>query len=122
MPLAEASNALTAAGLVAKITYSIQSGGDGTVMQQDPAPSASAPKGSAVSIMVAVPGTVPNVVGMQLDAAQAALARYGYKAGNIGFVQGTPQGNVVATQPSANSPLDVGEPVNLFVTGTPPAR
>ncbi|MGH7682932.1 MAG: Stk1 family PASTA domain-containing Ser/Thr kinase [Vulcanimicrobiaceae bacterium] len=122
MSLSDATSALSGSGFVAKITYSIQSGGDGTVMQQDPAPAASAPKGSAVSVMVAVPGTVPNVVGMPLDAAQTALARYGYKAGNIGYVQGTPPGNVVATQPSANAPLDVGEPVNLFVTGPPPAR
>lgn len=122
MPLADATNALSGSGLVAKITYSIQAGGDGTVVQQDPAPAATAPKGSAVSIMVAVPGTVPNVVGMPLDAAQGTLARYGYKGGNVSYVQGTPQGTVVATQPSANAPLDVGEPVNLFVTGTPPAR
>jgi beta-lactam-binding protein with PASTA domain/tRNA A-37 threonylcarbamoyl transferase component Bud32 len=122
MPLTDATSALSGSGLVAKVTYSIQSGGDGTVVQQDPAPAASAPKGSAVSVMVAVPGTVPNVVGLPLDAAQGTLARYGYKTGNVGYVQGTPQGTVVATQPSANAPLDVGEGVNLFVTGTPPAR
>ncbi len=122
LSLADATAALSSSGFVAKVTYSIQSGGDGTVVQQDPAPAASAPKGSAVNVMVAVPGTVPNVVGMPLDAAQATLSRYGYKAGNVGYVQGSPQGTVVATQPSANAPLDVGEAVNIFVTGTPPAR
>lgn len=117
--LSDAMTSLTAAGLTAKVTYSIQSGSDGTVIQQDPAPSANAPKGSPVNVMIAVPGTVPNVSGLTLDAAQAALARFGYKPGNISYVQEGPPGTVARSEPPANSQLDVGESVSLFVNGAP---
>ena len=120
--LSDAMNAIGSAGLVAKVTYSIQSGGDGTVVQQDPAPTATAPRGSPVSIMVAVPGTVPSVAGMTLDAAQSTLARFGYKPGAVTYVQEGAAGTVSRSNPPANSPLDVGESVNLFVNGTPPQR
>ncbi|MGH7716728.1 MAG: PASTA domain-containing protein, partial [Vulcanimicrobiaceae bacterium] len=105
-----------------KITYSIQAGGDGTVVQQDPAPSATAPKGSPINIMVAVPGTVPNVSGMTPDAAQAALTRFGYKPGNISYVQEGPPGTVARSEPPANTQLDVGESVSLYVNGAPAQR
>ena len=120
LSLADATSALAAAGLVAKTTYSIQGGGDGTVVQQDPQPAQTAPKGSTVNIMIAVPGTVPNVVGMPIDVASATLARYGYKPGTVTYVQQGAPGTVAGSQPSANSPLDVGEAVNLSVNGTPP--
>jgi serine/threonine-protein kinase len=120
--ISDASSALTAAGFTAKITYSIQAGSDGTVVQQDPAPSATAPKGSPVSIMIAVPGTVPNVSGMTLDAAQVALTRFGYKPGNISYVQEGPPGTVARSEPPAGTQLDVGESVSLFVNGAPASR
>ena len=120
--LSDATAALSAAGFTTKVTYSIQAGGDGTVMQQDPAPSATAPKGSAINVLIAVPGTVPNVSGMTLDAAQAALARFGYKPGNISYVQEGPSGTVARTEPPANSQLDVGESVSLYVNGAPGSR
>ena len=120
--LGDAMNAIGSAGLVAKVTYSIQSGADGSVVQQDPAPTATAPRGSTVSIMVAVPGTVPALAGMTVDAAQSLLVRFGYKTGSVTYVQEGPPGTVSRTNPPANSPLDVGESVNLFVNGTPPQR
>lgn len=120
--LSDATVALSAAGFTIKVTYSIQPGGDGTVTQQDPAPSATAPKGSPVNVMIAVPGTVPNVSGMTLEAAQAALARFGYKPGNISYVQEGPPGSVARTEPPANTQLDVGESVSLYVNGAPGPR
>ncbi|HTX02447.1 MAG TPA: Stk1 family PASTA domain-containing Ser/Thr kinase [Candidatus Acidoferrales bacterium] len=120
--ISDASAALATAGFTAKITYSIQAGGDGTVVQQDPAPSQTAPKGSPVNIMVAVPGTVPNVSGMTLDAAQAALTRFGYKPGNISYVQEGPPGTVARSEPAANTQLDVGESVSLYVNGAAAPR
>ena len=115
--ISDATAALATAGFTAKITYSIQAGGQGTVVQQDPAPSGTAPKGSSVNIMVAVPGTVPNVSGMTLDAAQAALTRFGYKPGNVSYVQEGPAGIVARSEPTANTQLDVGESVSLYVNG-----
>jgi len=120
--ISDATAALSSAGLAAKITYSIQAGGDGTVQQQDPASNQTAPKGSPVNIMVAVPGTVPNVSGMSLEAAQAALARFGYKPGNISYVQEGPPGTVARSEPPANTQLDVGESVSLYVNGTAAPR
>ncbi len=120
--ISDATAALSSAGFTAKITYSIQAGGDGTVQQQDPAPNQTAPKGSPVNIMVAVPGTVPNVSGMTLEAAQTALSRFGYKPGNISYVQEGPPGTVARSEPPANTQLDVGESVSLYVNGTAAPR
>jgi serine/threonine-protein kinase len=115
--LADATDAISSAGFNAKVTYSIQGGGDGTVVQQDPAPSAQARKGSSVNIMIAVPGTVPNVAGMTVDAAKSALMRLGYKPGNISYVQEGPEGTDARTEPAANTQLGVGETVSLYVNG-----
>jgi eukaryotic-like serine/threonine-protein kinase len=120
--LPDATAALTAAGFVPKITYSIQTGGDGSVLSQDPAANGTAPKGSQVNVMVAVPGTVPNVSGLTLDAAQAMLSRFGYKPGNISYVQEGPPGTVARSEPPANTQLDVGESVSLYVNGAPAPR
>jgi len=120
--ISDATAALSSAGFTAKITYSIQAGSDGTVQQQDPAPNQTAPKGSPVNIMVSVPGTVPNISGMTLDAAQAALTRFGYKPGNISYVQEGPPGTVARSEPPANTQLDVGESVSLYVNGTAAPR
>ncbi|MGA3038811.1 MAG: Stk1 family PASTA domain-containing Ser/Thr kinase [Vulcanimicrobiaceae bacterium] len=120
--ISDATSALGSAGFTAKITYSIQAGGDGTVVQQDPAPNQTAAKGSPINIMVAVPGTVPNVGGMTLEAAQAALTRFGYKPGNISYVQEGPPGTVARSEPPANTQLDVGESVSLYVNGTAAPR
>ena len=119
--IADAIDAINGAGLVPKVTYSIQPGGDGTVFQQDPAPSAQARKGSTVNIIVAVPGVVPDVTGMTADAAKSALSRAGYVAGNITYVQEGDEGKVARTEPVANTRLNVGESVSLYVNGAGPA-
>lgn len=115
--LADAIDAINGAGLLPKVTYSIQPGGDGTVFQQDPAPSAQTRKGSTVNIIVAVPGVVPDVSGMTVDAAKTALVRAGYVAGNITYVQEGDEGKVARTEPVANTRLNVGETVSLLVNG-----
>ena len=122
--LADAGNALTSAGLTMKVTYSIQPGGDGTVIQQDPSPATNASKGSVVNVMVAVPGTVPNVSGLSIEAAQTTLTRFGYRPGNISYVQEGAPGQVARTDPPANTQLGVGETVSLYVNSnaSPPPR
>jgi beta-lactam-binding protein with PASTA domain/tRNA A-37 threonylcarbamoyl transferase component Bud32 len=113
--LLDAQSTLTAAGFAVKITYSIQPGGDGSVIQQEPSPSATAPKGSPINVMVAVPGIVPNVTGMTLAQAQAQLTLFGYRPGNISYVQEGPPGTVARTDPPANTQLNVGETVSLYL-------
>jgi beta-lactam-binding protein with PASTA domain/tRNA A-37 threonylcarbamoyl transferase component Bud32 len=122
--LVDAQNELSSAGFSMNVTYSIQPGSDGSVIQQDPAPAATAPKGSAVNVMVAVPGTVPNVAGLSIEAAQTTLTRYGYRPGNISYVQEGTTGSVARTDPPANTQLGVGETVSLYVNSStaPPPR
>ncbi|MBV8601036.1 MAG: Stk1 family PASTA domain-containing Ser/Thr kinase [Candidatus Eremiobacteraeota bacterium] len=115
----DASDALVAAGFNPKITYTIQAGSDGSVFAQDPAPSAQARKGATVNVMVAVPGTVPDVAGLTLDAAKATLVRLGYKPGNVSYVQEGQDGTVARTEPAAHAQLNVGETVSLYVNGAP---
>ncbi|MBV8074727.1 MAG: Stk1 family PASTA domain-containing Ser/Thr kinase [Candidatus Eremiobacteraeota bacterium] len=113
----DASDALVAAGFAPKITYTIQAGSDGSVFAQDPAPSSQARKGATVNVMVAVPGTVPDVTGLGLDAAKAMLIRLGYKPGNVSYVQEGQDGTVARTEPAAHAQLNVGETVSLYVNG-----
>ncbi|MBV8151745.1 MAG: Stk1 family PASTA domain-containing Ser/Thr kinase [Candidatus Eremiobacteraeota bacterium] len=119
--LVEAQNGLVAAGFNVHVTYAVQQPADGTVVQQDPAPSANAPKGSTVNVVVAVPGVVPDVTGMTPDQARQALTRAGYVVGNVTYVQEGQDGIVARTEPVANLRVAPGESVNLYVNGTGPA-
>jgi serine/threonine-protein kinase len=118
-----AQGALQSAGFGVNLTYDVEPANAAQkVAAQNPAAGEAAKKGSKVQIIVSVPGTVPDVSGMTLDAAKAALVASGYKVGNIVYTQeqGTQDGAVVRTEPEANSPLNPGESVNVTVNGTAP--
>jgi serine/threonine-protein kinase len=87
---------------------------------QQPDADTPAKKGSRVTIYLSVSGTVPDVTGMTLDAARAALAAQGYQVGNVAYttespVQSVQDGQVVRTEPEAASSVKPGETVNLYV-------
>jgi beta-lactam-binding protein with PASTA domain/predicted Ser/Thr protein kinase len=84
---------------------------------QQPDGDSPAKKGSKVTIYLSVSGTVPDVTGMTLDAAKSALIAQGYQIGNVAYTSESPvqDGQVVRTEPEANSSVKPGETVNLYV-------
>ncbi|MBC5809435.1 MAG: PASTA domain-containing protein [Candidatus Eremiobacteraeota bacterium] len=116
--VSDAMAALSAAGLVSRVNYIVDSSVlPGTVMQQDPAASAPTHKNATITLSVAVPGTVPDVGGTTLDQARTTLQNAGYKPGGVIFEPQGEAGRVIRTDPAAGAQLRPGETVNLHVSG-----
>ncbi len=114
----DATAAIQGSGLTARVTYDVdQSIPAGTVLQQDPAASSQGHKGSPVTLVVAVPGVVPEVINMPLDQARTMLQNSGYTVGAIFYGEGGQPGNVVRTDPDPNTSLRPGSSVALHVAG-----
>lgn len=127
---------LRGAGFAPVITYNVDpTNAGGTVTAEQPAPGSAAKRGSRVDIFIGVPGTVPDVAGMPLDAAKTALEKNGYESGNIAFTtdcvgavagDATPcpadEGKVVRTEPEANKDVKPGEAVTLYVHRAEPPK
>ncbi|MGZ3540797.1 MAG: Stk1 family PASTA domain-containing Ser/Thr kinase [Vulcanimicrobiaceae bacterium] len=111
----EAQQRLQQQGFQPVVNYLQQTDSNGKIVDQNPQPGESIPRGSNVTIMLSVPGAVPDTEGMTLDAAQAALRAAGYKAGNITYTDEGADGKVVRTDPEAGTALRPGEVVNLIV-------
>jgi len=118
---ADAIAALQAAGFTPRIQYIVDAtNAGGNVSGQDPPGNATAPRRSPVTIDVAVPGTVPDVTNMPLDAAKAAIVASGYTIGNVAVTQDGPSGKVARTEPEANAALRPGEAVTIYYHGVAP--
>ncbi len=118
---ADAASAATAAGFSVEVEYVVDPNTtQGTVMKQSPDPGSAGLKGDKVTLLVAVPGVVPDVSGKGVDDATAIMHDAGYKVGNTAYVQEGPDGTVARTEPSAGSALRPGETVTLYVSGTSP--
>lgn len=118
----DAVGTLGALGIAATIEYVVDpSAAVGTVLKQTPEPNTAVRKGSAVTLAVAVPGSVPDVAGKSPNDARALLQNAGYKIGNNAYVQEGTEGSVARTEPVAGSSLRPGETVTLYVSGTPTA-
>ncbi|HEV8022946.1 MAG TPA: Stk1 family PASTA domain-containing Ser/Thr kinase [Candidatus Lustribacter sp.] len=119
--MADAVATLQAAGFNARIQYIVDAtNAGGNVASQDPAANATAPRRSAVTISVSVPGTVPDVTNMTLDAAKTAIVAGGYTVGNVAVTQDGPTGKVARTEPEANAALRPGEAVTIYYHGVAP--
>jgi beta-lactam-binding protein with PASTA domain/tRNA A-37 threonylcarbamoyl transferase component Bud32 len=133
---ADALTLLRGAGFVPRISYNVDpTNAGGTVTAQQPAPGSSAKRGSTVAIFIGVPGTVPDVAGMTLDDAKAALEKNGYQSGNIAFTTDcvgatadataacpSDEGKIVRTEPEANKDVKPGEAVTLYVHRAEPPK
>jgi membrane peptidoglycan carboxypeptidase len=91
----------------------------GQVIAQNPAGGSTAPRGSAVTIVVATPETqvqVPNVVGQREDQAVSALQERGLVP-NIVYVDANPpdDGRVLSQNPSGGSTVEPGTSVTIEV-------
>jgi len=113
-----AQAALRAAGLTPALSYTVDAANPtGKISLQKPEPGAKVKKGTPVTIFWSVSGSVPDVSGLTLDEAKAALLASGYQVGNIAETQESSlqDGRVVRTEPEANSPLKPGESVNITI-------
>ena len=96
LQLADAAAKLEARGLLTTIVYAEEPTAPvGTVISQQPGPSAATKKGATVTLTIAVPGTIPDVSGKMPAQASALLQNYGYKIGNTAYKQEGTEGTVV---------------------------
>ncbi len=96
----------------------------GTVLSQDPAAGASVMQGSPVTLSVAAEAmvAVPDVVGLPLATALAAITAVGLSAADPRMDEvDAPRGTVVAVQPPAGTRVVRGSAVTATVA-TPPVR
>ena len=125
MTMDDAAAALAQAGLALDVTIAEQpttsAEDDGRVAAQEPPAGASLPPGSPVRLTVWRLSlvTVPNLIGMPLDAAAAALAEAGLTLDEPVAEQPTTaaenDGRVAAQEPPAGASLPPGSPVRLTV-------
>jgi serine/threonine-protein kinase len=112
---AQAQAALQAVGLTAtQANQSSTTVPQGQVISTTPAPGASAPYGSAVTVTVSTgppTTTVPNVIGDSVTQATTALQQDGL---SVSGVSGNPNKNVSGTQPSVGSTVPTNSSVQLF--------
>jgi serine/threonine-protein kinase len=114
--LSDAQTALQQAGFQVKVAYrQEQAGANGSIVDQNPAPSTPAQKGTTVTITLSVPGAIPDTEGMSLDEARSTLLGAGYQIGNVTPTTDGADGKVVRTEPMAGTQLRPGESVNIFV-------
>ncbi len=101
--LGDAITALRGAGLQWSVAYNIQHDANGTIVGEDPSPG-TALTGGTITLTLSVPGEVPDVENMPIDAARALLQANGYKIGSLQYttVEGD-NGNVVRTIPQAGA-------------------
>ena len=122
----QATNALTAAGLEARIVQTASSSvAQGDVITQDPAAGISVDVGTTVAVTVSTgpaPVSVPNVTGQTLQAATAALQQAGLTVGTVEQQASTsaPAGQVISQAPSSGQ-APAGSGVDLTVSSGPPA-
>ena len=107
--MSDAVNAVRAAGFDVSYSWRVVPGADGSVIQQTPAPPDRARKGSGITIVIGVPGTVPDVSNMTLGDAKTALINAGYAIGNIALTQDGKEGMVARTEPEAGTQLRPGD-------------
>ena len=115
---ADAISALNGAGFTAAVSYSVQVDRNGIVVNQQPSAGTQVAPGSTITITLSVNGQVPDTVGLSIEAAQAELARYGYRTGKILYTttEGA-GGKVVGTDPEAGTNLPPGSELTLIVNG-----
>jgi eukaryotic-like serine/threonine-protein kinase len=117
-----AQAALSNAGFTPSLAYAVDAANPtNKIASQDPPAGTKAKKGAKVTITLSVPGTVPDVTGMTLDDARAALIASGYQIGATVYTADSSldDGKVVRTEPEANAAAKPGETVNITIQRSP---
>jgi beta-lactam-binding protein with PASTA domain len=121
----EAATRLTAAGFRAQQGESRYNVGSPrfTVLTETPGPGNSAPKGTRILMDVSAGQrrvNVPNVVGMDREAAQLAFEKVGLEVGQVVTRESPlPRGEVISMTPAAGTPLILPSAVSLLVSTGP---
>lgn len=113
-----ATERLVAAGLVPGATAGrVDLGDPGLVVDQQPAAGSLVDAGTPVAMWISTPLTVPDIVGMQEDEAQAALRAVNL-VGRLDREEPSarPRGEVIASEPSAGARVAEKTEVRYFIT------
>jgi eukaryotic-like serine/threonine-protein kinase len=92
----------------------------GVVISTDPVAGTSWPQAKPVGITVSAGPPLPNFVGQQFSAAQAAAQAGGYQLQQQTVSNSAAQGTIVGQSPGAGSPITKGEVVTVQVSNGPP--
>ena len=80
------------------------------------------PKNKPVQLVVSAGPPLPNFVGQQVGAAQAAASSGGYNINQVAVANSAqPAGTVIRQEPAAGTPVTSGEVVTVWVSAGPPA-
>jgi eukaryotic-like serine/threonine-protein kinase len=94
----------------------------GVVISTQPVAGTAWPKDKPVGIVVSSGQPLPDFVGQQLSAAQAAAAAGGYKIQPVTVPKSSQPANTILRQtPAANSAIQAGEVVTVYISPGPPA-
>lgn len=123
MDVSAARQALLDAGVgTIHLTYHNSDQAEGTVLSVDPDEGAAFTSSDTVTLTVARPYTVPDLGGMSLSDAQAALEDEGLTA-SVTYVDSTAEKNtVVGTSPPAGERVSSGATVELKVSSPYPSQ
>ncbi len=122
LPLEEARAKLSAAGIdQLRLEYQNASDPKGTVIAVSPVAGTKVSAEDVVTLVVAQPYTVPDVIGLAEQAALAALERAGL-TGSVSYVpsEDVEAGRVVSTDPAAGTELREGQSVDVSVSSPYP--
>ncbi len=89
---------------------------EGTVISVSPDVGTKAKAGTPITLTVAVPYTVPDVIGSTFDDAKAALETEGYvvEVSRV-YTENTQENTVISTDPVAGTKLKSGETITVYV-------
>ena len=91
----------------------------GTVIRQDPGPTAQAAEGSAVDLVVASAPeqvTVPSIVGNTATDAQTKLQNAGFGVDTVEVASDEPAGTVVSSDPAEGTQVEPGSTITISVS------
>jgi eukaryotic-like serine/threonine-protein kinase len=93
----------------------------GVVISTNPVAYQRWPKGKPVGLVVSAGPPLPNFVGQQVGAAQAAAGAGGYSINAVTLAKSSaPSGTVVRQSPQPGTPISSGEVVTVWVSAGPP--
>ena len=123
LPRADAEQILAGRGFKVKVANRPTTDfAAGIVIEQDPSSGTKAPKGSAVTITVAVAPsnvTVPTVIGLSVADAQAALTDAGLRYTSDAADDDAPAGTVIDVEPGEGTGVAPGSRVIITVSNGP---
>lgn len=95
----------------------VASDGDNRIVQQNPAAGTSASLGIAIDVVVRVPPTVPNLLGLSQDDVASRLAEQQLSLSEVGYqlAPGTPSQTVISQNPEPGTNIANGQAVEIVL-------